>query len=176
MGDFEILAAKPIPAISAPIDWKKITIRECREPLIALSTLKDTRILVEPEYFQKEYPVPQKRCMYEKVLLRNLCLQHLNFQQDITSSFGMLGDLSQFNRRFSMSTVRLYENTFLLFQRRKSAFRHKPMLVYHPTIFSVHPHIIPVVRLILHLQMHRDAISLWERNLMNLPHHPVHDH
>jgi D-alanyl-D-alanine dipeptidase len=56
MGDFEILAAKPIPAISAPIDWKKITIRECREPLIALSTLKDTRILVEPEYFQKGIP------------------------------------------------------------------------------------------------------------------------
>src|SRR5438874_901871 len=53
MEQFEILAAKPIPVISAPVDWKKVTIRECGEPLIALSTLKDTRILVEPAYFQK---------------------------------------------------------------------------------------------------------------------------
>jgi zinc D-Ala-D-Ala dipeptidase len=56
MGDFEILAAKPIPAINAPDDWKKIPIKECREPLIALSTLKDTRILVEPQYFRKGIP------------------------------------------------------------------------------------------------------------------------
>ena len=57
MGQFEILAAKPIPAISAPpVDWKKVTIRECREPLLALSILEDTGILVESAYFQKGIP------------------------------------------------------------------------------------------------------------------------
>src|SRR5690242_5298463 len=52
MRQFEILAAEPIPAINVPAGWKDVTIRECREPLIALSTLKDTRILVEPQYSQ----------------------------------------------------------------------------------------------------------------------------
>ncbi len=56
MGQFEILAAEPIPVINAPVGWKEITIRECREPLIALSTLKDTGVLVEPTYFQKAIP------------------------------------------------------------------------------------------------------------------------
>jgi zinc D-Ala-D-Ala dipeptidase len=56
MGQFEMLAAKPIPAINAHVDWKKVTIRECREPLLALSTLKDTGVLVEAEYFQKGIP------------------------------------------------------------------------------------------------------------------------
>src|SRR5437016_2871142 len=56
MEQFEILAVKPIPAINAPVEWKKVIIRECREPLIALSTLKDRGVLVEPEYFQKGIP------------------------------------------------------------------------------------------------------------------------
>ncbi len=56
MRQFETLAAKPIPAINAPAGWKEVTIRECRESLLALSTLKDTRVLIEPEYFQKGIP------------------------------------------------------------------------------------------------------------------------
>jgi D-alanyl-D-alanine dipeptidase len=56
MGDFEILAAKSIPSINAPNGWKKVPISECREPLIALSTLKDSRVIVEPQYFRKGLP------------------------------------------------------------------------------------------------------------------------
>ena len=56
MRQFEMLAAKPIPAVNGPVGWKEVRIRECGEPLIALSTLQDTRILVEPVYFRKGIP------------------------------------------------------------------------------------------------------------------------
>lgn len=72
MGDFERLAAKPIPAINAPVSWKTVTIRECREPLIALSTLKDTRILVKPMYFQKGIPGASEEVYVREGVAQNL--------------------------------------------------------------------------------------------------------
>jgi len=56
MNTLDTVAAKPIPVVKAPVGWKEIAIQECREPLIALSTLKDTGILVEPQYFRKGLP------------------------------------------------------------------------------------------------------------------------
>jgi D-alanyl-D-alanine dipeptidase len=74
MGDFEILATKPIPPINAPDGWKKVPIRESRESLIALSTLKDTRVIVEPRYFQKGLPGAR-----EEMYVRESVVQKLVF-------------------------------------------------------------------------------------------------
>lgn len=72
MENFEILVAKPIPTINVPVSWKTVTIRESREPLIALSTFKDTRILVEPAYFQKGIPGAIKEVYVREGLAQKL--------------------------------------------------------------------------------------------------------
>ena len=53
---FERFVAQPIPPERSIVDWKKQALRECGEPLVALSSSKYACILTSPEYFQKKIP------------------------------------------------------------------------------------------------------------------------
>jgi D-alanyl-D-alanine dipeptidase len=52
----DVLTAESIPTLKSPRGWKERSLRECGEALIALSTLKNARILAEPAYFRQGIP------------------------------------------------------------------------------------------------------------------------
>lgn len=56
MLELEKLSTQPIPEIRSPVGWKNVAIVECGKPLIALSILQNTRIIIEPEYFRRGVP------------------------------------------------------------------------------------------------------------------------
>jgi D-alanyl-D-alanine dipeptidase len=56
MIEVEAFANTPIPAIETPTDWKSVVIKECREPLMRLSTLRDVRILINSKFCQGDIP------------------------------------------------------------------------------------------------------------------------
>jgi D-alanyl-D-alanine dipeptidase len=51
----EAFAARPIPPPSAPAGWRRLTIRECGEPLVGLTDYAPDRLVVDPRYYQAGY-------------------------------------------------------------------------------------------------------------------------
>lgn len=56
MLQFADYALKRLPEEKAPLNWKKMPIQENNEPLIALATLKNPRLLIKPAYIQMGIP------------------------------------------------------------------------------------------------------------------------
>lgn len=62
------LAERPIPVLSAPAGWRKLTIRECGEPLVALSGWAPARIAVDARYHGAGYPGALADCYVREMV------------------------------------------------------------------------------------------------------------
>src|SRR5919202_583462 len=55
-------ADRPIPPLCAPTGWRAVPLRECGEPLVALSEYAPQQIAVDPRYYAAGYPGALPEC------------------------------------------------------------------------------------------------------------------
>src|SRR3954449_8151383 len=65
-------AEQPIPPLHAPSGWRTVSIRECGEPLVALSGYTPERIAVDARYYAAGYPGALPECYARAGVARRL--------------------------------------------------------------------------------------------------------
>jgi D-alanyl-D-alanine dipeptidase len=65
-------AARPIPPSDAPAGWRRLTIRECGEPLIALADYAPNRVAVDSRYYAAGYAGALAECYARETVARRL--------------------------------------------------------------------------------------------------------
>lgn len=83
---FEELATQPILQGRSIVGWKKQPLRECGEPLVALSSFKHARLLSEPAYFQQGISGALKEIYLRKSVAHKL----LSVAEDLPEGYTLL--------------------------------------------------------------------------------------